>query len=101
MFLHHNSYSNSLPARRSTIYPVMGDPPSLAGASQVNLQDLPIMSDGSGAPGALGTAKIKTNISRLLPLYLLLSILTNGEHDSKLCSHIPPFRPASQIMWIE
>ena len=34
----------------------MGDSPSLAGASHVSLQDLPVTSDGSGTPGALGTA---------------------------------------------
>ena len=48
-----------VPARRSTVYPVMGDPPSLDGASQVSLQVFPVTSDGIGTPGALGTAEEK------------------------------------------
>ena len=47
------------PARRSTMYPVMGDPPSLDGASQVSLQVFPVTSDGIGTPGALGAAEEK------------------------------------------
>lgn len=47
-----------VPALRSTMYPVIWDPPSLEGALHVSVQDLPVMSDGTGTPGALGGAEI-------------------------------------------
>ncbi len=50
-----NAYNGYPPDLLSTTYPVIGDPPSLLGACQDSLQEVPVMSVTCGMPGWLGT----------------------------------------------
>lgn len=43
-------------ATLSTIYPIIGDPPSLSGQFQISLHELALTSNTSGLDGGLGTS---------------------------------------------
>ena len=56
----------------STIYPVTGDPPSCAGAVQVSVRDVGLVSDISGVPGASGTSDYnkRNNVILIISIYI-------------------------------
>lgn len=61
-FVFSGSHRSPAPVRRSTVYPVIGVPPSVAGSFQVSLHDLAQTSETWGLPGIPGTAERKVQI---------------------------------------